>query len=228
MVPTTTWKKTAPPEEWNINLDGKKCILLNTTLTDFLESGELLINKLYKVFKIALSRKDIVVVWRPHPLLKGTVKAMRPQYIEKYDELVQYFIDNNVGVYDKTADVSRAVAVSDAYVGSHYSSIIALFEVLDKPVFRIDSKEFFDRNSVNNRERANAVDVFNKTEERSYFGCFESMNYTLEDFLDDLVGDNLYEVIEKQKKEADIAVNLDGTCGRKVYQYMLNILKNGW
>ncbi len=220
-------KKTAPPEEWNINLDGKKCILLNTTLTDFLESGELLINKLYKVFKIALSRKDIVVVWRPHPLLKGTVKAMRPQYIEKYDELVQYFIDNNVGVYDKTADVSRAVAVSDAYVGSHYSSIIALFEVLDKPVFRIDSKEFFDRNSVKNRERANAVDVFNKTEERSYFGCFESMNYTLEDFLDDLVGDNLYEVIEKQKKEADIAVNLDGTCGRKVYQYMLNILKNG-
>ena len=83
--------------------------------------------------------------------------------------------------------------------------------ISNRTVFRIDSKEFFDRNSVNNRERANAVDVFNKTEERSYFGCFESMNYTLEDFLDDLVGDNLYEVIEKQKKEADIAVNLDGT-----------------
>lgn len=56
--------------------------MLNTTLTDFLESGELLMNKLYKMFEIALDRNDIVIVWRPHPLLKGTVKAMRPQYIE--------------------------------------------------------------------------------------------------------------------------------------------------
>ena len=128
--------------------------MLNTTLTDFLESGELLMNKLYKMFEIALDRNDIVIVWRPHPLLKGTVKAMRPQYIEKYDELVQYFIDNKVGVYDTTADVSRAVAVSDAYVGSHYSSIIALFEVINKPIFRIDSKKFLDRNSVTDRKKS--------------------------------------------------------------------------
>lgn len=63
-------EKVAPPEEWNINLEGKKCILLNTTLTDFLESGELLMNKLYKMFEIALDRNDIVIVWRPHPLLR--------------------------------------------------------------------------------------------------------------------------------------------------------------
>lgn len=39
------------------------------------------------------------------------------------------------GCMIKTADVSRAVAVSDAYVGSHYSSIIALFEVSDNQAF---------------------------------------------------------------------------------------------
>lgn len=218
-------EKVAPPEEWNINLEGKKCILLNTTLTDFLESGELLMNKLYKMFEIALDRNDIVIVWRPHPLLKGTVKAMRPQYIEKYDELVQYFIDNKVGVYDTTADVSRAVAVSDAYVGSHYSSIIALFEVINKPIFRIDSKKFLDRNSVTDRKKADAVEVFNKPQDKDFFGCYESINYTVEDFLDDLVNNNLGEVIEKQKKESKIAANLDGSCGEKVYQYMINILK---
>ena len=218
-------EKVAPPEEWNINLEGKKCILLNTTLTDFLESGELLMNKLYKMFEIALDRNDIVIVWRPHPLLKGTVKAMRPQYIEKYDELVQYFIDNKVGVYDTTADVSRAVAVSDAYVGSHYSSIIALFEVINKPIFRIDSKKFLDRNSVTDRKKADAVEVFNKPQDKDFFGCYESINYTVEDFLDDLVNNNLGEVIEKQKKESKIAANLDGSCGEKVYQYMINILR---
>lgn len=219
-------EKVTPPEEWNINLDGKKCILLNTTLTDFLESGELLMNKLYKVFEIALDRKDIVIVWRPHPLLKGTVKAMRPQYIEKYDELVQYFIDNKVGVYDTTADVSRAVAVSDAYVGSHYSSIIALFEVINKPIFRIDSKKFLDRNSVTDRRKADAVDVFNKPHDKDFFGCYESINYTVEDFLDDLVEDDLDGVIKRQKeKEAGLAANLDGTCGKKVFQYLINDIK---
>jgi len=136
-----------------------------------------------------------------------------------------YFIDNKVGVYDTTADVSRAVAVSDAYVGSHYSSIIALFEVINKPIFRIDSKKFLDRNSVTDRKKADAVDVFNKPQDKDFFGCYESINYTVEDFLDDLVNNNLGEVIEKQKKESKIAANLDGSCGEKVYQYMINILR---
>jgi len=40
-----------------------------------------------------------------------------------------------------------------------------------------------------------------------------------------LVNNNLGEVIEKQKKESKIAANLDGSCGEKVYQYMINILR---
>ena len=52
-----------------------------------------------------------------------------------------------------------------------------------------------------------------------------NINYTVEDFLDDLVNNNLGEVIEKQKKESKIAANLDGSCGEKVYQYMINILR---
>ena len=78
------------------------------------------------MFKVALSRNDIVIVWRPHPLLYATIKALRPEYADKYKALVDYYINNNVGVYDKTADISRAVAVSDAYIGSYYSSVIQI------------------------------------------------------------------------------------------------------
>ena len=104
-------------------------------------------------------------------------------------------------------------------------SIIALFEVINKPIFRIDSKKFLDRNSVTDRKKADAVEVFNKPQDKDFFGCYESINYTVEDFLDDLVNNNLGEVIEKQKKESKIAANLDGSCGEKVYQYMINILR---
>ena len=41
-----------------------------------------------------------------------------------------------------------------------------------------------------------------------------------------LPGDErLYRILEKQKKESKIAANLDGSCGEKVYQYMINILR---
>ncbi len=220
-------QKISPPEEWNVNLNWKKCILLNTTLTDFLESGELLMNKLHRVFEIALTRNDIVIVWRPHPLLEGTIKAMRPQYIEKFQELIRYYVDNKVGVYDETVDVSRAVAVSDAYVGSHYSSIIALFEVLNKPVFRIDSRIIYDRDSAADRKRLKPEEVFEKSGDRDFFGCYESIGYTVEDFIDDLLSDDLETIKEKQAwEEEGLASNMDGTSGRKIYEYMIAALKN--
>ena len=68
-------QNVSAPEEWNVNLKGKKCLLLNTTIEDFLESDNYIIDKLYSVFKVALSRNDIVIVWRPHPLLYATIKA---------------------------------------------------------------------------------------------------------------------------------------------------------
>lgn len=67
-----------PPEQWNMDFTGKTKLLLNTTLTDFLESGEALMNKLHRFFEVVAKRDDLAIVWRPHPLLEGSVKAMRP------------------------------------------------------------------------------------------------------------------------------------------------------
>lgn len=41
--------------------------------------------------------------------------------------------------------MSRAVAATDAYVGLYYSSIMALFEVCNKPVFALTVKIFMNR-----------------------------------------------------------------------------------
>lgn len=35
----------------------------------------------------------------------------------EYHSLKEYFIENKIGVLDETSDISRAVAISDAYIG---------------------------------------------------------------------------------------------------------------
>ena len=172
---------------------------------------------------------DIIVIWRPHPLLKGAVKAMRPQLIEEYQQLIDYFNENQVGVLDETADVSRAVAATDAYMGSYYSSIMGLFEVCNKPVFCFDSKNIYEPEKEPERKRAKAEEVFKMPGEFAFFACHESMEYTFEDFIEDLVGERLGKVLENQRiAEAGISNNLDGTCGMKVHEYMMkDLLQNG-
>ena len=219
-------QNVSAPEEWNVNLKGKKCLLLNTTIEDFLESDNYIIDKLYSVFKVALSRNDIVIVWRPHPLLYATIKALRPEYADKYKALVDYYINNNVGVYDKTADISRAVAVSDAYIGSYYSSVIALYEVINKPVFKINNKLKYEDSMLKTRNKAKPEEVFMKLNNRDFYGCYETEKYILEDFIDDLVLIRLYVIKKKQmEEEAGLAANLDGSCGRKVYEYLTNVIR---
>lgn len=217
--------KAAPPEEWNVNMDGKKKLLLNTTVTDFLESGEQLMDKLRRFFEKVVSMNEVVIIWRPHPLLAGTVKAMRPQFVEKYQQLIDYFIENKVGVLDETPDISRAVAATDAYIGSHYSSIMGLFQVCNKPVFCFNSKKIIERGNEPERKRVSAEEAFKTRGEFEFFSAYECIEYTFEDFVDDLVGERLGKVLENQRlTEAKISNNLDGTCGEKVYKYIMKDL----
>lgn len=215
----------APPEEWGTDLNGKKKLLLNTTISDFLASGEKLMEKLHRFFEKVALVDSIAIIWRPHPLLEGTVMAMRPQFIGQYAQLVDYFNENRVGVFDRTADVSRAVAATDAYIGSGYSSIIGLFEVCNKPVFCLDSGNIYEPEKKPERKRAKAEDVFKMDDECAYFACMESEEYIFEDFVEDLVGERLGKVLENQRiAEAGISNNLDGTCGMKVYEYIMKDL----
>lgn len=217
--------KPDAPKDWNVDLNGKKSLMLNTTITDFLKNGEALINKLYFFFNAVKDRDELVIIWRPHPLLEGTVRAMRPQFVDKYHDLVQYFRENNIGVFDTTGDVSTSVVLSDGYIGSDYSSIVDLFEVCGKPVYLFDSQKIYDAKKQRNCMRAKAEDVFVKKDELDYFSCHESEKYMFEDFMDDMLNERLEQVKQNQlMAEADIAANLDGTAGEKIYEYIMNDL----
>ena len=179
-------------------------------------------NKLEYVFRLFQNEKDIVLIWRPHPLLEGTIKAMRVDLIEKYDHLLSFFRENRIGIIDFSGDISNTVALSDGYIGSGYSSVINLFAVCGKPCYLLDSVNICKRSAKN---RICAEEAFHQPNEWAYFACIESENYSIDDFIEDLVKDKLSVVRERQLDAVrDIAVNLDGTCGQKIHDFMANVI----
>ena len=64
--------------------------------------------------------------WRPHPLIKATIESMRPHLWQKYQKIVKRYKAEGWGIYDDSADMDRAVVISDAYYGDP-SSIVPLY-----------------------------------------------------------------------------------------------------
>jgi hypothetical protein len=69
----------------------------------------------------------------------ATYRAMRPQLMGEYENIVAEFRREGFGIYDDTADLHRAIACSDAYYGDA-SSLAALYAVTGKPVMIGNSK----------------------------------------------------------------------------------------
>lgn len=127
------------PDMWTSRIEGKKVVMLNTSINCFLSSGDLMLRKLKKVFQIFEKRNNIVLIWRPHPLIEATIVSMRPELKPSYDDLINYFTQQQVGILDHTADITNTVSISDAYIGENSSSVVNLFEVAGKPVFILDN-----------------------------------------------------------------------------------------
>lgn len=127
------------PSEWLkliYKADGtrKKIIFYNTTVTPMIDRGDKMIPKIKSVLKIFYEWKDdIVLLWRPHPLLKETVKSMHPELYDEYIQIENQYIYESWGIYDDTSDLNRAVALCDAYYGD-MSSVVQLVQKVNKPI----------------------------------------------------------------------------------------------
>lgn len=123
--------------------DGRKTVLLyNTSLGALLKENEAYLKKMKSVFLFFQQEKsrkknDLLLWWRPHPLYEATLKAMRPQLLQEYRELVEYYKENETGIYDTSPDMARAVVCSDAYYGDR-SSLVQLYGITGKPIMITD------------------------------------------------------------------------------------------
>ena len=121
------------PKKWRKLAKGRKIILYNTCLNAMFENPEKFCKKLRHVFGVFKSRKDVVLWWRPHPLLKAAFHSMRPQFEKEYLSMEKQYIKEGWGIYDDTSDLYRAICWSDAYYGDQ-SSVVTLYKSTQKPI----------------------------------------------------------------------------------------------
>lgn len=127
------------PEEWRLRIrrqDGRerKVILYNTGVTAMLEQGEKMLRKIENVFAFfRQNTEQVVLLWRPHPLLESTLHSMLPELEQRYIQIRKRYIEEGWGIYDDTPELDRAIVVSDAYYGDS-SSVVCLYQEIGKPV----------------------------------------------------------------------------------------------
>lgn len=111
----------------------KKVIFYNTSLNSLLKHGKRMNQKIRSVLNLCyVHRKECMLLWRPHPLMKATIQSMIPALWEEYAKIVEEFREDGWGVYDETPDFHAAIAASDIYYGD-YSSLMLLYQFTGKP-----------------------------------------------------------------------------------------------
>lgn len=132
------------PRDWRTLIQDKKVIMLNTSIGQTLSDTGAYLSKLQYLFDYFKNRADVVLIWRPHPLLKATLQSMRPEYAGQYEALLSAFQKQKVGILDQTPDLASTIAVSDAYIGEISSSVVNLFGAAGKPQFMLNNYVYED------------------------------------------------------------------------------------
>lgn len=127
------------PEKWldiiqKPSGDWKKIILYNTSVGALLAGDKKMLDKMRRVFQIfKKNQEEISLLWRPHPLIQATIESMRPKLWKEYSRMLEEYKLEGWGIYDDTADLNRAIALSDAYYGDG-SSLVQLCQSAGIPV----------------------------------------------------------------------------------------------
>lgn len=128
-----------PPAAWKKKMAGKKVYFYNTSLNGMLANTVNFLKKMEYVFQCFADRKDVCLVWRPHPLLESTFASMRAGYKPIYDALKKYYLESDFGIYDDTPEITNTIALCDAYIGDDGTSVTSLFGVAGKPLFILNN-----------------------------------------------------------------------------------------
>ena len=129
-------------EEWKKLLysdkgEKRKVILYNTTIVPLLEHKKKMINKIKSSLKIFKENNNILLIWRPHPLMMSSIESILPELASDYKEMVRNYKKEAWGIYDDTTDLNHAINLSDAYYGDG-GSVLAAYKETGKPILLQD------------------------------------------------------------------------------------------
>lgn len=198
-------KKLELSEEWQKAIRGKKVILLNTSISTFLNQEDWL-KKIKELVETILQKDNLVLIWRPHPLLQDTIKTLGKNKEEQYQQLIAVISKAENGIIDTGSDATNAISVSHAMI-SDYSSLVPQYTFTGKPIYLLVG-------SVKKRPQYVFCDFFDN--------YFVEDGISIEEFLDMI--QNGEDPKEKERFLAASASveNADGTCGEKIHNTIVH------
>jgi len=190
-------------QNWRDLIGEKKVITYISSLGSFLETTDSYFDKLLSMLETFKTHKDVLLWWRPHPLIKKTIKSMIPDMLQQYTEIVDTYKNEGWGIYDDSSDLHRAIAWSDGFYGD-WSSVLLMFQYAGKPVMLADT-------------------TIRLEHLRPGLG---SCRYDLDPdsltrFIDDVIKGN--RPVSVYNEAIDI-INADGTAGKAIYEYAKKIV----
>ena len=226
------------PAEWrhlgDLTAAGKRIVLYNVSIGAALEhtrsgAGKRYLDKLRSVFAFFRCHPEIVLWWRPHPLLAQAFLSMRPQLYQEYLGIVEEFKALRSGIYDDTPDSNRAVAYADMCYGDA-SSLNLLLQLVGKPVLIQNiSTAGKECESKTSREQVQAaMEAFIVRNHYNSYILYETSDvskggFSLSGFIEH--PDVILRYSEEQSaKYRARYVNADGSAGERIYEYSTSIM----
>ena len=224
------------PKEWQNIIQDKKIIFFNSSIALALRYKIYYLKKIRDVMHLIKDNPNVVLWWRPHPLLVTTYESMLPDLLNAYKSLINEFKVSGSGIYDETTDLYRAIHYADGYYGgggtiNERSSIQYMFTARNIPIMEMEkdmSVTKTDQTDINFEDFV--AEKSSKIENIEDVFYFESENFTLEDFVlfisqyDSIKG---IDKLKEKKKEAfsNYYKNSDGTCGKAIVDYLAKNIK---
>ena len=118
------------PDEWQPIIGDRVVTLVCNSLGAFLGEPYERIN-LYRQYVVREVDRDKAVIFRPHPLLRTTIKSMRPDTEACYNKLLAQFRRLPHVIIDESEYLERVVGIADHLI-SDPSSVVKMWQVTGK------------------------------------------------------------------------------------------------
>lgn len=129
------------PASWDRHLFGsddyqKDTVLFVTSVMGVLEFGRDDLLNAKAVFDEFLEKKEEnALIWRPHKSLPEVIAKLRPELFDDFKALLEYYLYNDIGIFDDTPSPTPAILISDYYYGDE-CGIKELFKSTGKPILQ--------------------------------------------------------------------------------------------
>lgn len=196
------------PDSWTEKLRGRKSIVLNSSIGNMLNVPDYL-KKMRERISDILSFEELVLIWRPHPLLETTINTLLPQLHDDYMQLIEIVEKSGNAILDLSSSNVAATAVSDGMI-SDTSSWARQYIATGKPVLMMKGSTKYKH------DRFYICDHFS-----SYFA---EDGFSVKDFCSMVING----VDERKKQRVEdfkrSIANSDGTSGIKIHNHIKRLL----